>query len=1054
MKTILKVTQTILSIRFIFAGLIFFSTASAGFSQLLNKKMVTALSDVNSTVTDGEYTYIGGNFTELVKYTGRGAILNATDGKRDATFPVVDASVMYVIVPDGSGGWYVGGSFTSVEGKSRTNLARINADGTVHDWNPAPNGIVRSIAISGNDVYVGGDFGTIGGLTRNRLAKLNNTTGAADPDWNPSVNDGGPGGVINTIVINGSDVFVGGVFSAIGGGSRNNAAKINTNGTLNTSWTANIADPVNAMAASGDGNFIYIGGQFTRINGTIRSNIGRVSYATGALDSWNPGTQGAVRTMAVSGNDIYIGGSFIRAGNPTVDRSRVAKLNSSSNTADATWDADLSPGTVNSVIIKGNDIYIAGSFTTVSGDSIKNITKVNNTTGAPDINWNPNPNGSVNYISTDGTNIAVGGPFIYMSPVSKNYLARINNATGELDAGWNPDPDGIISSLALSGNDLYVSGMFTAIGGQTRNRIAKLNKNTGTVDAVWNPDANDSVRLIKVNGSEIYAGGKFTSIGGQPRNRIARLNNTTGAADVVWNPDANATVLCLAINGTDIYTGGEFTSIGGQTRSKIAKLNSVTGTADALWNPNPASSNGFLNVSSIVVNGNNIYTAGYFTSIGGQSRNSIAKLNNTNGDADANWSLAANGSIYSLALCGDNIFIGGNFTQINGQPKLRIAKINAATGIPDPDWNSFITTSVLDINILGSRIFVGGYNTPSIWGHFAEFLDNNIPGVGKYVASGSGDVNFNDAGQTTAVTININAGAGAGAINVFKYDDAPANVSGIPDNYSNYRWIIQQEGFASTFSGTVKFRLSEIPVNGITNPNTVTVYSRPTPGTGAFTPLPTVYNSGTGELIATVTSFSEFAFGSPDNELPVELASFTSSVNGNNAKLNWSTVSEENNSGFEIQRTNANENNWKKISFINGNGTTNESKNYSYEDKNIASGKYQYRLKQVDFNGNYEYFNLSSEIEIGVPKKFNLSQNYPNPFNPNTVISYQLSVDGFVSLKVYDITGKEIVNPVNKIQKAGYYTVEFNSANLASGMYVYRIEAGEFSATKKMVLVK
>jgi photosystem II stability/assembly factor-like uncharacterized protein len=196
------------------------------------------------------------------------------------------------------------------------------------------------------------------------------------------------------------------------------------------------------------------------------------------------------------------------------------------------------------------------------------------------------------------------------------------------------------------------------------------------------------------------------------------------------------------------------------------------------------------------------------------------------------------------------------------------------------------------------------------------------------------------------------------------------------------------------------------------------------------------------------------AFGPDANALPVELSSFTSQVSGNNVNLNWATASEINNSGFDIERKVSGSNEWKKINFVQGNGTTNESKNYSYEDKNVTSGKYTYRLKQIDFNGNYEYFNLSNEIEIGVPKKFNLSQNYPNPFNPNTVISYQLSVERFVSLKVYDIAGKEVVNLVNKIQKAGYYIVEFNAGNLASGMYFYRIQAGDFSAVKKMVLVK
>jgi len=196
------------------------------------------------------------------------------------------------------------------------------------------------------------------------------------------------------------------------------------------------------------------------------------------------------------------------------------------------------------------------------------------------------------------------------------------------------------------------------------------------------------------------------------------------------------------------------------------------------------------------------------------------------------------------------------------------------------------------------------------------------------------------------------------------------------------------------------------------------------------------------------------AFGPDANLLPVELSSFTSTVNYSNIKLEWSTVNEQNNSGFDIERTIANENNWKKINFVQGSGTTNQAKNYSYEDRNITSGKYQYRLKQIDFNGNYEYHSLANEVEIGVPKKFSLSQNYPNPFNPATKINFEIPQNSNVKLSVYDVTGKLAIELVNEQRAAGYYTVEFNGSNLASGMYFYRIEAGDFSATKKMLLIK
>jgi len=194
------------------------------------------------------------------------------------------------------------------------------------------------------------------------------------------------------------------------------------------------------------------------------------------------------------------------------------------------------------------------------------------------------------------------------------------------------------------------------------------------------------------------------------------------------------------------------------------------------------------------------------------------------------------------------------------------------------------------------------------------------------------------------------------------------------------------------------------------------------------------------------------SFGTDNNALPVELASFTSSVNGRNVELNWATASELNNSGFDIERSV--NGNWTKVANVSGNGTTTSPQSYSYTDRNVASGNYSYRLKQIDFNGNFEYFNLSSEVNVGVPSNFALSQNYPNPFNPSTKINYDLPTDSKVSIKLFDMSGREVMTLVNEVKTAGYYTVSFNGANLSSGVYFYTISADNFVSTKKMTLIK
>lgn len=298
---------------------------------------------------------------------------------------------------------------------------------------------------------------------------------------------------------------------------------------------------------------------------------------------------------------------------------------------------------------------------------------------------------------------------------------------------------------------------------------------------------------------------------------------------------------------------------------------------------------------------------------------------------------------------------------------------------------------------------------------------------------------------------------------IITYINAPNynNTGSDPNDYVSFQIIVSHSASPAINSQiSVQYNYDQTGSSFITkyNANTLSPYLIGLQGSNSASQiLQYRYLNLTPALVSSGPMFGSnlaLAFGPDNTLLPVELASFTSSVNENNTKLKWSTVNELNNSGFEIQRTNANENSWKKINFVNGNGTTNEIKEYSYEDRNIASGKYQYRLKQIDFNGNYKYYELSNEVEIRVPKKFNLSQNYPNPFNPATKISFELPRTSKVKLSVYDVTGKLASELVSEQRAAGYYTVEFNGSNLASGTYFYVLQAEDFSAVKKMVLLK
>jgi hypothetical protein len=202
------------------------------------------------------------------------------------------------------------------------------------------------------------------------------------------------------------------------------------------------------------------------------------------------------------------------------------------------------------------------------------------------------------------------------------------------------------------------------------------------------------------------------------------------------------------------------------------------------------------------------------------------------------------------------------------------------------------------------------------------------------------------------------------------------------------------------------------------------------------------------------------------NPLPVELSSFTASSNQNGVNLKWQTATEVNNYGFEIERKVhtssldfARDDNelsvteWEKVGFVNGNGNSNSPKTYSFSDNNPSGGsKFYYRLKQIDNDGQFEYSD-AVEVEI-VPKEFALYQNYPNPFNPNTKINYSVPFDSKVIISIYSITGELVTELVNDNVETGTYSVDFNGSNLASGMYIYKMAAGSFVKTYKMMLMK
>jgi hypothetical protein len=300
----------------------------------------------------------------------------------------------------------------------------------------------------------------------------------------------------------------------------------------------------------------------------------------------------------------------------------------------------------------------------------------------------------------------------------------------------------------------------------------------------------------------------------------------------------------------------------------------------------------------------------------------------------------------------------------------------------------------------------------------------------------------------------------------------PPNTVG--GNYSNsYSTIAPVSGTLTNATYNLTYYFGDNETYTIATPASNTVLAKYNTSWEVFPPGGGTYQTQltynlAGQLFTAkvngLWNFSNFALTDNNSPLPIVLSSFTISPAGRDANITWVTQTEMNNHGFYLERrTKVNANTystWQSLGFTQGKGNSNIPTTYKYTDKKLDVGDYQYRLKQVDNNGNFEYHNPSNntDVIIGKPISSEMSQNYPNPSNPKSKIDYQIPFDGKVSIKVYDITGREVVTLINTDQQAGYYTTEFDGTNLASGIYFYRIiaEGGgqKFIKTLKMVIVK
>jgi hypothetical protein len=649
---------------------------------------------VYSVFRNGNTVYYGGDFNAVGPITGSGASIDNTSGLANLNLPRVDGT-LNVVIPDGNGGWYVGGNFTRIGTHLRNHAAHINPNGSLDlMFNPNPNGEVFSLAVSGSYLYIGGAFTTIQGTANNYMAKVLKNTGSP-VFWSVNTN-----GAVRSIVLFEDKLLLGGNFTSLGGAIRNYLGAVDTTFLQATTWNPNPNAAVFKLYLNG--TKLYAGGDFTTVTATSKQYGCGFTLPGFTLDGYNMGANGRITDFVLNGSVIYVCGQFTTIGGAS--RNYLAAL-SSINAVANTFNPSPN-GVVRSLALSNGNLVVGGYFSIIAGVNRNRLAMLNISTVTATA-WDPNVMGLknttyfVNCLAVDGSRIYAGGLFYSVGAVTRNNLAAYDESTGQL-LSWNPNINGIVRAIVADNNYVYIGGDFTTVNGSIlKNRIAQLNVGNG-LPTGWNPNADGVVNALNLQGSTLYVGGNFANIGGSARSKIAGINTLTGAA-TTFNPTANGEVFAFTTGANTLFVGGAFTTISGQTRNRVAGYDLATEML-AAFNPNAN------NTVYALAHGNNLlYMGGLFTTMAGQTRLNMAALNTqTNGLSSFNPFPATSALVYSLCAQDTNVYRGGTHSFENqNQPIVNLSAHSLNS--PSPTyWQPNPSDYVRSMAISNSKLYVGG----------------------------------------------------------------------------------------------------------------------------------------------------------------------------------------------------------------------------------------------------------------------------------------------------------------------------------------------------------
>jgi len=729
------------------------------------------------TVLSSGKIIVSGGFSALTP-TGQGLVLTPNHivrltaaGLVDATFdPALTAAnggqvTALAVQPDSK--LIVAGTFANFAGATSRNLARFNAAGSAETaFAPNPDGPVSAVIVQPARSTATTTTGNFGWFERDTTLRASfDHYGVRQLT-----------GTLRAILVQpDGKMVVAGAFSNETGLTNSNLARLNRDGTFDSSYKPLINGEIFALALQADGKLIF-GGSFDNVNGVSRGRIARLNV-DGSLDTtYDPQANTIVRALCLQADGkLIVGGDFItlqpNAATSNTSRNYIARLNS-----DGTVDTGYNPtanGAIYTFTLQADGKLLAGgAFTAFQPGATGTATTRNyvarlNSDGTVDAGFNPSPNGVVYAIAlqpADGKPI-IGGTFTAVRPnelgsYSRNYIARLNT-DGTLDSNFDPSANAPINAISPFGDGtILVGGDFTtfqpnnAAFRTSRTRLAILNSD-GVLNPGFNPGPNGPVYAVVANADgsvlaagsftglqadgSVLVGGAFASIGGSSVTNLALVDGD-GNASPSFTPNPNALVAALVQqNDTKVIVGGNFTSIGGLPRNRLARL-AITGALDPSYNPNVDG-----NVAALALQADGkLVLGGTFSTVAGVTRTNLARLN-LDGSVDSAFAPTANGAVNAVLVRPDGkLLIAGAFTTVNGGSRLRLARLNA-DGTLDATFTTAVNGEVRSLAASADgKILLGGT--------FTTVANTGRASVARLNADGSLDLTFDAPANGTVYT--------------------------------------------------------------------------------------------------------------------------------------------------------------------------------------------------------------------------------------------------------------------------------------------------------------